>query len=409
MGESGAEGNTMSVGAVAEIGDQRCIFAFNAFYAGREELGGTSSWELTWLASLKRVFGENVVVFNPDSYGPDDHRASDEALLRLVEDVSPHNFFMIYNPGHKWSREFITRSTLARIRERGVRTGAIWGDIQLPDQRRSVRALSGVVDVNICTASESAAARFGRGIPTLYTWVPVSDPAVLVGDRCRCGASVSYAGSLKGRRAEVIGTLREQGVLVHSGGGEAGSQLSRTAFCHLVAHDIGLSFSGHAVESLVNARTFEVVNQGTLLLEEWGRETAKWFLPFEEYVPWFSEKDLVDKARYFARNKSEAAEIAQRAHRKWAGLSDAALWSRALEVADDARRGSFHHRGFTQPLEVSLSRVGSRRRLASVVGERMSSTAISDPMFVAAYYATAARHGLPRRLRSSLRTVGTRR
>jgi hypothetical protein len=380
-----------------------CVFVFNGFYAGRRELGGTSSWELAWLASLQRFFGDDLVVFNPDLFGPEDHRASDEALSRLVDEVAPRCLFMIYNPGHAWKREFISRSALERIHAAGVLTGAIWGDIQLPGQRRLVRKLRGVVDVNICTASGAAAARFGSGLSTLYTWVPVSDPVVPVVDRCQCGVVMSYAGSLKGRRGATLRALREQRVAVHSGGGEAGKRLSREEFVHLLAHDVGLSFSGHAVESLVNARSFEIVNQGTLLLEEWGRETAKWFVPFEEYIPWFDERDLADKVRYFDRNRAEAMEIARNAQHKWSGLSDAALWARAIDVANSARIGAHGRFGFAQPLGPSLLQVGRTRKLNAVLGERVATTPLADPIFTSAFHANTIRHGLSRRIRSRLR------
>jgi hypothetical protein len=380
-----------------------CIFAYNGFYAGRAELGGTSSWELTWLDSLKKFFGERLVEFNPDSYGPEDHGDSDSALLRLVDDVHPQHLFMIYNPGQGWDREFIGRTTLQALRDRGVKIGAIWGDVQLPAQRRSVRELRDIVDINICTASDSASARFGSKVSTLYCWVPVSDPRLPRVDRCNCGASLSYAGSYKGRRASIVDYVKAAGISIHTGGGEAGAQLSRPDFVKLLAHDFGLSFSGHSAEALTNARTFEIVNQGSLLLEEWGRETAKWLKPFEEYIPWFNKRDLVQKVRYFERNPAEASEIGARAHSKWLAMSDDVLWMNVLRAADDGRRGAQNTRAFIDPLRPSLVSFGRARRSAVLVGEALTRTPLSEPWFTAAYYSSAARHGIPRRIRSSIR------
>ena len=46
--------------------DGMVVFAFNLFYQGRQELGTTSSWETTWLGSIRNFFGDEVKIFNPD-------------------------------------------------------------------------------------------------------------------------------------------------------------------------------------------------------------------------------------------------------------------------------------------------------------------------------------------------------
>ena len=66
--------------------DGPVVFAFNLFYQGREELGATSSWERTWLGSIKNFFGDEVTIFNPDIFGPNSSSESDSALISLLNE-----------------------------------------------------------------------------------------------------------------------------------------------------------------------------------------------------------------------------------------------------------------------------------------------------------------------------------
>ena len=66
--------------------DGPVVFAFNLFYQGREELGATSSWERTWLGSIKNFFGDEVKIFNPDIFGPNSSSESDSALISLLNE-----------------------------------------------------------------------------------------------------------------------------------------------------------------------------------------------------------------------------------------------------------------------------------------------------------------------------------
>lgn len=75
---------------------------------------------------------------------------------------------------------------------------------------------------------------------------------------------------------------------------------------------IALSFTlapylnGHQMKG----RTFEITRCGAMLLESRNGHTSKHFIPFEEYVPFDDEHDLLQKIRYYLANDAERQRIA---------------------------------------------------------------------------------------------------
>jgi len=317
------------------------VFAFNLFYQGRQELGTTSSWETTWLGSIRDFFGDEVKTFNPDVYGPDSSSESDSALICLVRQSGAKLLLMIFYNGLDWKRRFISDGALRQIRDSGVQIVAIWGDLQTPAQRTLALSLRGMVDVNLATASESVVARLSHDLPLIYTWVPIIDTPIHESDLCNCGAQVSYAGSMKKGRLETVRYLEKNGVNVHVGGGEGAKSLSRHEFLKVLAHPMTLSFANQRGEKVINARVFEALSQRSLLLEEWGRETAKWFVPFVEYIPWRRQSDLLERILWLTDSPSTIDTIAGAGFEAMKRLSNERLWLRVIDgLGDGAAKGT---------------------------------------------------------------------
>ena len=317
------------------IVDGSVVFAFNAYYQGRRELGPTSSWETSWLGSIGNFFGDNVKTFNPDIFGPNSSSESDSALISLLNESDARLLLMVFHNGLDWKRSFISDGALRQIRKSGVRIVAIWGDLQIPEQRTLALSLRGMVHLNIATASESVVARLSRDLPLMYSWVPIIDSPIHSSEFCICGAQVSYAGSIKGSRLDTVRYLEKRGVNIHVGGGEGGKSLSRHEFLKVLAHPMTLSFANSGGEKVVNARVFEALGQRSLLLEEWGRETAKWFVPFVEYVPWRRESDLLAQILWLSENPSTINTIAGAGFEARKRLSNERLWSRVIDSLGD--------------------------------------------------------------------------
>lgn len=310
------------------------VFAFNLFYQGRQELGPTSSWETTWLRSVSNFFADEVKIFNPDIYGPNSSNESDAALVDLLNQSGARLLIVIFHNGLRWKRRFISDETLRLIRKSGVRIVAIWGDLQIPAQRSLALSLRDIVDMNLATASESVVARLSHELPLLYSWVPVIDAPIHSSELCTCGAQVSYAGSMKGNRLEIVRYLEKKGVNVHVGGGEGAKSLSRHEFLKVLAHPMTLSFANQRGEKVTNARVFEALGQRSLLLEEWGRETAKWFVPFVEYIPWRRRSDLLAQILWLTENPTLINTIAGAGYEAKQRLSNERLWSRVIDCVD---------------------------------------------------------------------------
>ena len=304
------------------------LYIYNAFYQGLEEYGPTSSWELTWKTSVESYFGSNVFFFNPDKFGPDASIESDSALLKLVDELSPKMVVMIYHNGAKWKREFISIGALEKIQS-VTKVVSIWGDIHHPDQRILIRKIAPFVHLNLCTASSAAVSRLNLGAKARYIPVPVLDTKVE--NPCICGCKVSFAGGIKDKREKIINFLKENGVAIHHGGGEGSMSLSRSEFLSLIGHEMSISFGGSKLVSLTNARTFEVLTQESLLLEEWGTETCKLLVPFVDYVPWFTRRDLLRKIDFYQRNPMKARQIAINGSIKLKSFSNDGLWDSVIE------------------------------------------------------------------------------
>ena len=321
----------------------KVIFAFNLYYQGRQELGYTSSWETTWLGSIRNFFGDEIKVFNPDIYGPNSSSESDAALISLLNEFGAGLLLMVFHNGLNWNRSFISDGALRQIRKSGVRIVAIWGDLQHPLQRSLALSLRDMVDLNLATASESVVARLSRDLPLLCSWVPIIDSPIHSSELCNCGAQVSYAGGVKRNRLATVRYLEQRGINVHVGGGEGVKSLSRHEFLKVLAHPMTLSFANSGGEKVVNARVFEALGQRSLLLEEWGRETAKWFVPFVEYVPWRRESDLLAQILWLSENPSTIETIAGAGYEARKRLSNERLWLRVVdclgdEVAEDVKK-----------------------------------------------------------------------
>jgi hypothetical protein len=312
---------------------ENVLFIYNRYYQGRVEFGPTSSWELIWKNSLMAYFKSELDEFNPDIFGYEQSAISDDALDKQMSTNDYDLIVMIFHNGSGWTREFISSQMLFKIKSGKSKLVAIWGDIQIPEQRKLIKRLSKFVDLNVVTASHAAAQRFPKEIKMLYSWVPVlesyKDQSI-----CDCDSKASFAGSIKHDRGKVIDYLRAKGIVLHLGGGEGRKALTRDEYLTIIAHPISIGFSGSRIEPLLNARTFEVLSQGSLLLEEFSRETPKFLIPYEDYVPWFSKRDLASKIIYYNNNTIERNKISKNGLKTYSKLTNDSLWDAIIAAVD---------------------------------------------------------------------------
>jgi len=354
------------------------LFIHNAYYQGQESYGPTSSWEMTWKSSIQAYFGNDVHFFNPDIHGPDSNEESDQALLKLVSELSPKLILMIYHNGAHWNRDFISMDVMKFLHSNS-RIVCIWGDIHHPEQRVLLRKLQCFVHLNLCTASAAAVKRLNLGDKVRYIPVPVLDSKI--NSKCNCGSNVSFAGGIKDRREQIINFLKQNGVAIHHGGGEGSSALSRSEFLSLLGHEMSVSFGGSRLESLTNARTFEILSQGSLLLEEWGTETCKLLQPFVDYVPWFDKRDLLKKIDYYQRNLDVARQVALNGSLKFKTFSNDNLWESVINVALPSEIDSF-----VPDFKMNLQGIPFRCKLQSLFFDFLAGSPYLDKPFVLYFF-----------------------
>lgn len=273
---------------------------------------GLSEWEGNIFDSLESTgLAAEIISFNFDQYWFQNQRRGDEALIALckIKKISFIILVVYREPGSHFS--VIRYDTLEKIKnELNIQVIAIWGDIQQPYQISLANSLLPYVSFNVCTASSATVAQLQPNNKYFYYWVP-KDPRIFNDPRKKRDILISYVGSPKPERLEAVKKLKNSGINVYSIGGERHDHLNISDYAEILKRSkITLGFSRSSGYHVINARVFEATLCGALLLEEEGVETPQMFTPFEDYVPYTSLEDLVDKAKYYLANENSRNLIA---------------------------------------------------------------------------------------------------
>jgi spore maturation protein CgeB len=154
----------------------------------------------------------------------------------------------------------------------------------------------------------------------LLMWCP-EDPRIFYNSNTERDISISFVGSVVSpqhrSRLAYLSALRSNGIQVYQAGGQRERCLSIEEYSGIHRRSkIGLNFCRSGPHVQLKGRVFEIALCGAMLLEEANPETSKWFEPMVDYVPFASQKDLVEKARYYLEHDSEREDIAVKGHRK---------------------------------------------------------------------------------------------
>lgn len=308
------------------INKPRILFIGDKWCAGNINYG-LSGWEGNLWKSLQAVNLAEVEAFHFDEYYLTNKVKGDEALLEKIAEFKPQLIcLVIYNlPGSNFNvPAFKTLETIKKYFSAPL--FGIWGDLEQEEQVKISEAILPFIDFNIFTATSAVFRRLRDPKKYSYFWVPKNPEYFYDPGRAR-DIDLSYLGSSKPDRMQKIRCLEEHGIKVYHTGGEREKHLTTAEFTGIFQRSkIILSFSragyvpfinnAWAFIPVANARVFEIMNCGGMLLEEAGPETAKLFIPNVDYVPYFSKKDLLEKTRYYLQNETERAEIANRGYLK---------------------------------------------------------------------------------------------
>lgn len=296
---------------------------------------GPSEWETNLWKSLKSTGLANVELFHFDNYYLQFKKLGDKALINKIGKFHPDMIcLIIYKmPGSDFN---VPRwETLSKIKNFfKIPVLAIWGDPVIPEQIKISQALLPYTTINGVTESSAAVKRLNNPEKYIYVWVP-KDPEFFNDPKKQRDIDISYLGSSKNDRLLYINYLIESNVSIFHGGGEREKRFSTQEYANILQRSkMTLSFSRSNYSHVINARPFEAMNCGAMVLEEENFETPKLFIPFVDYVPYTNKKDLLEKIRYYLDHNEEREIIAENGYKKVSNLYTAKrFWQLVIERA----------------------------------------------------------------------------
>lgn len=303
------------------------LFVGDYFCAGTPKMG-KSEWEGNLSASLDSTGLADVITFHFDKYWYSTGRRGDDALLQAIKDFKPDYMVLVIYKTPGSDTTVINLDTIANIT---VPLFTIWGDLEAEEQQSLAKGLEPMCHKVVATASKSIAERFG------YTYLHVpKDPRVFNNPDKKRDIDIVFSGSYgygREERQKYINYLLTNGVKLVHGGSEGGDHFTTEEYADRYKRaKLALSFSQARGQNVVNARPFEAMSCGAMLLEQESLELAKLYTPFVDYVPWTDEVDLLKKVRYYLEHDDERTLIASNGQRKTEELYSAkTFWSKVLE------------------------------------------------------------------------------
>ena len=288
---------------------KKIFFILDKWCNGKHTFG-LSEWDTNFWQSLAQTGPADYDLFHFDEYYHQYQKPGDAALLEKMRNYQPDAICLsIYKlPGSDFN--VLSLKTLETIRKFfSVPLFAIWSNLDLEKQVELSEAILPFVDFNIFMATSAVFRRLKDLRKYSYFWAP-KNPGYFYNPGRPRDIDISYLGSPKPDRLLRIKFLKKHGLKVYHTGGEREEHLPTGQFAGILQRSkITLSFSNEEHVPLTDARAFETTNCGALLLEEAGPETAKLFIPSVDYVPYFSNADLLKKVRYYLRHEDERVKI----------------------------------------------------------------------------------------------------
>ncbi len=298
------------------------------YYCAANPKMGLSEWEGNIWASLESTGMANVGRFHFDRYYYETGRRGDKAFLERIKEIKPDYVVMVLYKAPGSDPMVIALDTIANIH---VPIISIWGDLEAEEQLALAKSLETFMWKVVGTANKSICDRMGY----VYLHVP-KDPRVFNSDDRVRDIDIVFSGSYGYGREERQGVmlhLLNNGVKLVHGGSEGGDHFTKEEYADRYKRaKLTLSFSQARGMNVVNARPFEAMACGAMLLEQESLELAKLYIPFVDYVPWTTPDDLLNKVRYYLEHNDERTLIASNGCKKTQELYSAkTFWTKVLE------------------------------------------------------------------------------
>lgn len=260
----------------------------------------------------------------------------DAALLERCKTVKPDILVLAWMPS---APEYNPQlKTLQSIRYTlKIPIVAIWYDTWADLAPRVIDMITPFVDVSIIADSLDHFVESPHKDRYIHLFHP-ADIRVFHDPEIWRDITISFNGGINGLRDRISGlnALSTAGVEVLKCGGQAETPLTLEEYARVFMRSkISLNFSLSGEKLTLKGRTLEATLCGSMLLESWNQQTVKWFVPMVEYVTFSDEKELVEKARYYAVHDEERQAIALRGRAKARQIGDGkAFWGSIITEVD---------------------------------------------------------------------------
>jgi len=262
-----------------------------------------------------------------DQYFQDYGRRLDATLLNCVRARRPDIIVISHLFGSDLNLE---HTTLRELNNMQIPLVFFWWDTAYEGRMEFADRMAVYADLNVVVDRQDFKTKYPE--KTLGLWVP-QDTTIFCNPHRDRDIDISFIGRVDGhpRRTSAIRALRAAGLnVVYYSNGQRESQLGIEEYADVLQRSkIALNFSWTldrvpGVSHQAKARIYEATLCGAMLLESDNPHTMRWFDPFKEYVPFFSEDDLVKRATYFLeQNTTYRQEIADCGCKKASSLYNA--------------------------------------------------------------------------------------
>ena len=276
---------------------------------------GLSSQHHNFVASLRATGLAELDTFFIDEYAYRTRNHCDAGLFEHCRSTRPDLLFLKMVRGTDLNP---TPEILACIRaELGTRIVSVYGDTFDRSAITWMDQYSAGVDLSVVQDCYSAYRAFSTDKSNyLDGWTP-QDLCTFYPSSAPPDIGISFVGSTARypERKLYLGCLLAAGLDVHVTGGTTDIEFPIADYADVMRRSrIAVNFSGHVFDEPIQqckGRVFEATLSGAMLLEQSNPETERWFTPGVHYIPFESERDLIEKAHHYLNHEDDRQAVAK--------------------------------------------------------------------------------------------------
>lgn len=306
------------------------LFVGDYYCAGNPTMG-ISEWETNIWKSLESTDLVDVAQFHFDKFYYHFGRRGDNELITWVKENKPDFVILIVYKQFIGDQTAINLETIQALAEL-TKIISIWGDLEAEEQVTLARQVEPYCVKMFGTASEEVVSNLGEKY--VYMHVP-KDPRIFNNPNKERDIEVLFNGSFgRGReeRSEVLQYLLDAGIKLVAGGSEGSDHFTTEEYADRYKRaKMTVSFSRARGKDVVNARPFEAMLCGTLVLNQESNEMNKLYTENVDFVPWKDKEDLLEKIVLYLADNEECRIVASEGQAKTEGLYSAKnFWEKVL-------------------------------------------------------------------------------